>query len=145
MRIAKVDPGALDARAIGFRLAPRINAAGRLYRADAGLELMLTTDEARATAIAEELDHANAERRAVEQRIRWEAEALLAQAGDQAAYVLAGDDWHPGVIGIVASRIAERPTARACSSPSTATRARGRAARSPPSTCSAGSTRRRGT
>ena len=108
MRIAKVDPGAVDARAIGFRLAPRINAAGRLYRADAGLELMLTTDEARATAIADELDHANAERRAVEQRIRWEAEALLAQAGDQAAYVLAGDDWHPGVIGIVASRIAEQ-------------------------------------
>ncbi len=108
MRIAKVDPGALDARAIGFRLAPRVNAAGRLYRADAGLELMLTTDEARAAAIAEELDHANAERRAVEQRIRWEAEALLAEAGEQAAYVLAADGWHPGVIGIVASRIAEQ-------------------------------------
>ncbi|MGZ4279482.1 MAG: single-stranded-DNA-specific exonuclease RecJ, partial [Solirubrobacteraceae bacterium] len=108
MRVAQVDPGALDARAIGFRLAPRINAAGRLYRADAGLELMLCADEARADEIAQELDAANAERRAVEQRIRWEAEAQLDEAGEQAAYVLAGDDWHPGVIGIVASRIAEQ-------------------------------------
>ncbi|MGZ6695291.1 MAG: single-stranded-DNA-specific exonuclease RecJ, partial [Solirubrobacteraceae bacterium] len=103
MRVAQVDHGALDARAIGFRLAPRINAAGRLYRADAGLELMLCADEARADEIAQELDAANAERRAVEQRIRWEAEAQLDEAGEQAAYVLAGDDWHPGVIGIVAS------------------------------------------
>ena len=66
LRVAKVDPGALDARAIGFRLAPRINAAGRLYRADAGLELVLTDDAERAAAIADELDHANAERRHTE-------------------------------------------------------------------------------
>jgi single-stranded-DNA-specific exonuclease len=108
MRVAKVDPGRLDARAIGFRLAPRINAAGRLYRADAGLELVLTEDPERAAAIADELDHANAERRHVETRILFEAEAQVREAGEQAAYVLAGEDWHPGVIGIVASRIAER-------------------------------------
>jgi len=108
MRVARVDPSALDARAIGFRLAPRINAAGRLYRADAGLELVLTEDAERATAIAEELDQANAERRHTETRILFEAEAQVREAGEQAAYVLAADGWHPGVIGIVASRIAER-------------------------------------
>jgi single-stranded-DNA-specific exonuclease len=108
MRVARVDPGALDARDIGFRLAPRINAAGRLHRADAGLELVLTEDADRAAAIAEELDAANAERRHVETRILFAAEAQVAELGEQPAYVLAGEDWHPGVIGIVASRIAER-------------------------------------
>ena len=108
MRIAQVDPGRVDAHAVGFRLAPRINAAGRLRRADAGLELVLTEDEQRAREVAEELDHANSERRHVETRIRFEAEAQVAAAGSRAAYVLAGEDWHPGVIGIVAARIAER-------------------------------------
>jgi single-stranded-DNA-specific exonuclease len=108
MAVARVDPSALDAQALGFRLAPRINAAGRLRRADAGLELLLTDDPDRAQEIAVELDQVNAERRAVEQRIAWEAEAQAAQLGRPAAFVLAGEDWHPGVIGIVASRIVER-------------------------------------
>jgi single-stranded-DNA-specific exonuclease len=108
LRVAKVDPSALDARAVGFRMAPRINAAGRLYRADAGLELVLTEDAERAAAIADELDHANSERRLTETRIVFEAEAQVREAGDQPAYVLAAEGWHPGVIGIVASRIAER-------------------------------------
>ena len=108
MRVSRIDPGALDARAIGFRLAPRINAAGRMHRADAGLELVLTEDEERAEAIAAELDAANGERRHTEQRILFDAEAQVARAGDAPAYVLAGEDWHPGVIGIVASRVAER-------------------------------------
>src|SRR5581483_8531728 len=108
MAVSKCDPGAVDARTCGFRLAPRINAAGRLHRADAGLELLLTEDAARAKEIAEELDAANAERRHVETRILFEAEAQVAQAGEAPAYVLAGEGWHPGVIGIVASRIAER-------------------------------------
>jgi single-stranded-DNA-specific exonuclease len=108
MAVARLDPGDLDAGALGFRLAPRINAAGRIRRADAGLELLLTEDPARAEEIAAELDGANAERRAVEQRILWEAEALLTEMGERSAYVLAGEGWHPGVIGIVASRVAER-------------------------------------
>ncbi|HEV7459328.1 MAG TPA: single-stranded-DNA-specific exonuclease RecJ, partial [Solirubrobacteraceae bacterium] len=108
MRVAQADPSGLDARTLSFRLAPRINAAGRLHRADAGLELVLTEDEARATAVAEELDRANAERRDVETRILFAAEAQVAAAGERPAHVLAGDDWHPGVIGIVASRVAER-------------------------------------
>lgn len=108
MAVAQVDPGSVDARAVGFRLAPRLNAAGRLQRADAGLELALTEDPGRAEAIAAELHRLNAERRDVETRILFEAEAQARDLGDRPAYVLAGEGWHPGVIGIVASRIAER-------------------------------------
>ena len=108
MRVARADPSRIDATAVGFRLAPRINAAGRLERADAGLELLLTADEIRAAQIADELDRLNSERRHTETRILFEAEALVAQAGERPAYVLAGEGWHKGVIGIVASRIAER-------------------------------------
>jgi len=110
MEVAKCDPSAVDARACGFRLAPRINAAGRLRRADAGLELLLTADPDRAEQIAHELDDANAERRHVETRILFDAEAQVAALAEQqpAAYVLAGRGWHAGVIGIVAARIAER-------------------------------------
>jgi single-stranded-DNA-specific exonuclease len=108
MAVARVDPGLLDATAIGFRLAPRINAAGRLHRADAGLELLLTEDAERARAIAAELDAVNTERRDVETRILFAAEAQVAEQGPAPAYVLAAEDWHPGVIGIVAARIAER-------------------------------------
>jgi single-stranded-DNA-specific exonuclease len=108
MRVAQTDPGGLGAHAVGFRIAPRINAAGRLARADAALELVLTEDAERAAEVADELDHANAERRLVETRILFEAQAQVRQAGDRAAYVLAGEEWHPGVVGIVAARIAER-------------------------------------
>ncbi|HZL49230.1 MAG TPA: DHHA1 domain-containing protein, partial [Solirubrobacteraceae bacterium] len=103
-----VDPGKLNERSVAFALAPRLNAAGRLYRADAGLELILTEDPLRAAQVAEELNRANHERRAVETRIRYEAEAQIAALGERPAYVLAGEDWHAGVIGIVASRLAER-------------------------------------
>jgi single-stranded-DNA-specific exonuclease len=108
MDVARVDPSGLDESAIGFRLGPRLNAAGRLYRADAGLELLLTEDRERAKAVAQELDRVNAERRDVETRIRFEAEALVAEHPEGCALVLASEGWHPGVIGIVASRIAER-------------------------------------
>lgn len=108
MRAARLDPGALDARTMGFGLAPRINAAGRVRHAGAALDLLLTDDEERAAELAEDLDAANAERRATERDILRAAEAQVREAGDAAAYVVAGEGWHPGVIGIVASRIAER-------------------------------------
>jgi single-stranded-DNA-specific exonuclease len=108
MAVSRTDPSGLDSGALGFRLAPRINAAGRLRRADAGLELLLTEDPSRAREIASELDAVNLERRAVEQRIVWEAEAQVAELGERSAFVLAAEDWHPGVIGIVASRVVER-------------------------------------
>ncbi len=108
MDVARVDPSGLDATAIGFRLAPRINAAGRIARADAGLELLLTHDDDRARSVAEELDHLNQQRRDTETRMLFEAEAQVRAIGDAPAYVLASDNWHAGVIGIVAARIAER-------------------------------------
>jgi single-stranded-DNA-specific exonuclease len=108
MRKASVEPLRIDEHAVAFRLAPRINAAGRLYRADTALELLLTADTARADELAAELDRANGERRDTETRIRFEAEALLSACGPAPAYVLAAPRWHPGVIGIVAARIAER-------------------------------------
>jgi single-stranded-DNA-specific exonuclease len=106
MAVARVEAGKVNERAVGFGLAPRINAAGRLYRADAALELILTTDQVRAAQVADELDRANSERRRAEQAIRFQAEAQIAQSQDgeeRSAYVLAGEGWHPGVIGIVAS------------------------------------------
>jgi single-stranded-DNA-specific exonuclease len=108
MAVAGVDPSKANERSVAFALAPRLNAAGRMYRADAGLELILTTDPLRAEQIARELDSANRERRDVETRIRFQAEAQMSELGERAAYVLAGEGWHPGVIGIVASRMVER-------------------------------------
>src|SRR4051812_5432936 len=112
MAVASVDPESVDASSLGFRLAPRINAAGRLYRADAGVELMLTDDADRAASIAAELDKANAERRWTERKAVEGAEkarsALPRELADAPALVLAGEDWHPGVVGIAASRLVER-------------------------------------
>jgi single-stranded-DNA-specific exonuclease len=107
MRVAGVDPAKIAERSVAFGLAPRLNAAGRLYRADAGLELVLTGDPARAAQIAAELDSANRERRQIEHQIRYQAEAQMAELPGRPAYVLAQDGWHPGVIGIVASRLVE--------------------------------------
>jgi single-stranded-DNA-specific exonuclease len=107
MARARVDPSRVDERSVGFALAPRLNAAGRMYRADAGLELLLTDDPVRAAQVAEELDRANLERRQTERSIRFEAETQIAELGERGAYVLAGEGWHAGVIGIVAARLAE--------------------------------------
>ena len=108
MEVARVAPGRAGERAVAFGLAPRLNAAGRLYRADASLELLLTEDPVRARQVARELDSANRERQDVERTIRHQAEAQMTELGEQEAYVLAAEGWHPGVIGIVASRLVER-------------------------------------
>ena len=108
MAVASLDPARLDAGSVGFRLAPRLNAAGRLGRADGALELLLCRDEGRAGEVAGELDLLNRERRGTEQRILLAAEAARAEAPEAPALVLAGEGWHPGVIGIVASRMVER-------------------------------------
>ncbi len=109
---AKCEPTRLDEGDLAFKLAPRINAAGRLYRADAGVELFLTDDESRAAEIANELGRANGERRATEREVANEAEAALRDLPDElreaSGLVVAGEGWHPGVIGIVASRLVER-------------------------------------
>jgi single-stranded-DNA-specific exonuclease len=112
MAAAKCDPERLDEGDLSFRLAPRINAAGRLYRADAGVELFLTEDDGRAAAIAEELSRANSERRATEREVDAAAETAMRELPDELrearGLVVAGEDWHPGVVGIVASRLVER-------------------------------------
>jgi single-stranded-DNA-specific exonuclease len=112
MRVAGVDPAAVDESAVGFRLAPRINAAGRLGRPEAALELLLTEDPAEATRLAEELERLNRERQGVEERILASAIKEIESWPDEQkrlkGYVVAGADWHEGVIGIVASRLVER-------------------------------------
>jgi single-stranded-DNA-specific exonuclease len=106
------EPERLDEGDFAFRLAPRINAAGRLYRADAGVELFLTDDPARAEEIATELDRANHERRDAEREVEDAAEAAVRELPDHLreapALVISGEGWHPGVVGIVASRLVER-------------------------------------
>ena len=112
MRSARVDPAAVDATSVAFRLAPRINAAGRLGRPDLALELLLTDDRARARDLAGNLEELNRERQGVEERILREAvatvEAWPADARARRGYVLWNEGWHEGVIGIVASRLVER-------------------------------------
>jgi single-stranded-DNA-specific exonuclease len=112
LEAAKCEPTQLDEGDLAFRLAPRINAAGRLYRADAGVELFLTEDEDRAAEIARELSRANSERRSTEREVDAAAEAARRELPDELrealGLVLAGEGWHPGVIGIVASRLVER-------------------------------------
>ena len=112
MRTAGVDPATVDAGAVGFRLGPRINAAGRLGHPRAALELLLTDDQDDARRLAESLEDLNRERQAVEGRIVREAMAQVDAWPEEKrarhAYVVAGEDWHEGVIGIVASRLVER-------------------------------------
>jgi single-stranded-DNA-specific exonuclease len=112
MRCAGVDPATVDAGACGFRLGPRINAAGRLGHPRAALELLLTDDTDDARRLANELEDLNRERQAVEGRILREAvrqvEEWPDEQKDRRAYVVAGESWHEGVIGIVASRLVER-------------------------------------
>ena len=112
MRSAAVDPAAVDAAAVGFRLAPRINAAGRLGRPDAALELLLTESDEEATRLAADLETLNRDRQAVENRILRAAVAQVESWPEakqrRRGYVLWDEDWHEGVIGIVASRLVER-------------------------------------
>ena len=108
MDVAGLSPGEVSEHSLGFRLGPRINAAGRMQRADAALELLLTDDDARASEVARELDFLNRDRQEAETRILFAAEAAAATQAHQAAIVVAGEGWHPGVVGIVASRLVER-------------------------------------
>ncbi len=100
-------PGMLTAASIGFMLAPRINAAGRMEKIDLATELFLTRDRERATYLARALCELNRQRQAVESQIYEEAVAMLPPEQTPEAIVLAGETWHQGVVGIVASRIAE--------------------------------------
>ena len=112
MQVAHVDPAIVDAGSVGFRLAPRINAAGRLGHPREALELLLTDDADEARRLAFRLEDVNRERQAVEERILRSAIAKVDEWPEanrrRRGYVLADADWHEGVIGIVASRLVER-------------------------------------
>ena len=101
---------------VGFGLAPRINAAGRLERAMRAVEMLTTEDPALAAAIAEELDLVNSRRQELERAIVQEAQEMIKAEGglkERGAIVLGKKGWHAGVIGIVASRLVDyyhRPT-----------------------------------
>lgn len=112
MASAKVNPGsAVASEAVAFRLAPRVNAAGRVGDPENALRLLLTTDSGEARSLAAVLERNNHDRRQLERRTTEEAYAALEGVHDLATdrgIVVAGDGWHAGVIGIVASRLAER-------------------------------------
>jgi single-stranded-DNA-specific exonuclease len=113
MQLAQLDPakGPFNTQDIGFRLAPRINAAGRMDIASDVVELFTTRDPAQARLLAEKLDRLNSDRRATEQAALTAIEERLAsdpELRDAACIVIDGDGWHRGVIGILASRIVDR-------------------------------------
>jgi len=102
----------LRAAQVGYVLAPRLNAIGRIADANDGLRLLLTDDDAEAAALADRFEEVNRERQSLDQRILDTAlttvERDFPDASRHAGIVLAAEDWHPGVIGIVASRVVER-------------------------------------
>ncbi|MDX3910588.1 MAG: single-stranded-DNA-specific exonuclease RecJ [Sphingobium sp.] len=93
---------------LGFALGPRINAGGRVGKSDLGVRLLTTEDPQEAFAIAAELDRLNEERRSIEGDVQSQAEGLSAAQHNRAVAVIAGEGWHPGVIGIVAGRLKEK-------------------------------------
>ncbi len=113
IEIAGRDARTLSASDIGFSLAPRINAAGRLEDMALGIQCLLSDDLTQARAIAQTLDSINAERRAVQQQMTFDAEAALARVALDGGEVppvvcLFDPQWHPGVVGLVASKVKER-------------------------------------
>ena len=101
------DASTLSASSIGFMLAPRINAAGRMGKIDLAVNLLLTDDPEEAAALARSLCDLNRQRQSVESEIYDQAISMLPEGTAPEAIVLADDRWHQGVVGIVASRIAE--------------------------------------
>ncbi len=97
-----------SARDLGFALGPRINAGGRVGKSDLGVRLLTTTDEEEARTIAAELDRLNEERRAIEQVVTEQALEQAEAQADEPVILVSGKGWHPGVVGIVASRLKER-------------------------------------
>jgi single-stranded-DNA-specific exonuclease len=93
---------------LGFALGPRINAGGRVGKSDLGVRLLTTNDPEEARQIAQELDHLNTERRAIESMVQEAADQAVIGQGNRAVAVVSGIGWHPGVIGIVAGRLKEK-------------------------------------
>ncbi len=105
------NPGTVDASTLAFRIAPRINAAGRMGSAERAVRLLLTNDSNEASALAREVSDANAQRQAIESEITSAAVEIIEKNSSikyQRVIVVNGEGWHQGVIGIVASRLVEK-------------------------------------
>ena len=109
IRVSGLEGKTINTGMVGFQLAPRLNAAGRIETARCGVELLRSEDRREADRIAGELNALNTERRDLEQGILAEAEGMLTDfTPDVPAIVVAGEEWNAGVIGIVASRLVEK-------------------------------------
>ena len=100
--------GRVNSASVGFVLAPRLNAAGRMGQTNTAVELLLTQSDAEAELLVAELDRLNSERKKIETEIHEEAEAMLRGTEPDGPIVLAQRDWYQGVTGIVAAKMAER-------------------------------------
>ncbi len=107
MQECQVQPGAISSSTMGYTLAPRINAAGRMGQVELAAELFLTQDPEQAALLAAQLCRLNRQRQSIEAEIYDDAIKMLDGARDPQAIVLAGENWHQGVVGIVSSRLAE--------------------------------------
>ena len=117
MQHSGCEPGTVSASSVGYMLCPRINAAGRMGRIECAVELFLTDDPIRADELAAALCEMNRQRQSVESEIYNQAVQMLPEGHQPPAIVLAEETWHQGVVGIVASRIAEEfccPTFLVC-------------------------------
>ena len=110
--VSRVGTGPISTEDVAFRLAPRLNAAGRLSRPDLVIDLLTETDTNRCQSLAKQLDRANAERKRIEEGVREaafaQAQAMIDDAPQRQSLVVAGRGWHLGVIGIVAARLVDR-------------------------------------
>lgn len=116
LNVSGTKKSAIDEEDIGFRIGPRLNATGRIQRADLGVEILRTRDPARAAVLAEEINLLNAKRQTIEKHIHHRIRMYFAETPEflnRKTIVLCHSDWHEGVLGIVASRLVEqycRPT-----------------------------------
>jgi single-stranded-DNA-specific exonuclease len=114
MELAHVAEGPMGTEDVSFRLAPRLNAAGRLGDAQVALDLLLARTDGEATRLAAELEELNCERQRIQEQVWTEALAEIAAAADgvgfgtASAIVIGAQGWHPGVVGIIAARLVDR-------------------------------------
>ena len=103
----------IDEQSIGWQISPRINAAGRMNHASSAYQLLITSQEAEAVKLAEELNKTNIERQQLTEKIQTEAKKLLGEVDDKKILIVVGKDWSTGLVGLVAGRLADkfnRPT-----------------------------------
>jgi single-stranded-DNA-specific exonuclease len=106
--IAALGPGSIGTTEVSFRLAPRLNAAGRLGDSQLALDLLLAGDRATAARLAADLDQINRERQTIQENVWSEATAAAEQYLDDPALVLGAEGWHQGVVGVVAAKLVEK-------------------------------------